>query len=113
MQRIASAFSPIIINNRSGDEHAALILCGDFMVLRLTILHENARRALECGSEAAAWVPPEKAVADPTVLQGSFGTFILKRERFPKTRCRMIILSGFRGSNFIFFVADFTFLLTR
>jgi hypothetical protein len=32
----------------------AVILRADFMILRLTTLHENARSALECGSEAAA-----------------------------------------------------------
>jgi len=46
------------------------------MILRLTTVHENARSALECGSEAAALILDGKAVADATALQGAFGTTI-------------------------------------
>jgi hypothetical protein len=46
------------------------------MSLRRTTLHENARSALECGSEAAAVKSEQKAVADATALQGAFGTAI-------------------------------------
>jgi hypothetical protein len=43
--------------------------------------HENARSALECGSEAAALEPGPKAVAAATALQGAFGTTIFKEVR--------------------------------
>jgi hypothetical protein len=50
------------------------------MSLRRTTLHENARSALECGSEAAALKSEQKAVAvrqlTDTALQGAFGTAI-------------------------------------
>jgi hypothetical protein len=39
---------------------SAVILSEDFMILRLTTLHENARSALDCGSEAAALNPKQK-----------------------------------------------------
>jgi hypothetical protein len=54
------------------------------MILRLAILHENARSALECGSEAAALTPNEKAVASATALQGAFGTSIFMHSGKPK-----------------------------
>jgi hypothetical protein len=46
------------------------------MIPRLTTVHENARSALECGSEAAALSAEPKAVARATALQGAFGTCI-------------------------------------
>ena len=47
------------------------------MSLRLNALHDNARSALECGSEAAA-VNSEQKVRrlTDTALQGAFGTEI-------------------------------------
>jgi hypothetical protein len=53
-----------------------VILSEDFMILRLTTVHQNARSALECGSEAASLIPNGKAVAGATALQGAFGTTI-------------------------------------
>jgi hypothetical protein len=47
------------------------------MSQRCTALHENARSALECGSEAAALNSERKEVAGATALQGAFGTAIL------------------------------------
>jgi len=38
---------------------------------------ENARNALDCGSETAALNSEQKAVAAATALQGAFGTIIL------------------------------------
>jgi hypothetical protein len=52
------------------------VLSADIMGVRPTTMHENARSALECGSEAAALNSSEKAVADATALQGAFGTTI-------------------------------------
>jgi hypothetical protein len=60
-----------------GSEPLHVILSADFMILRLTTVHENARSALECGSEAAALIPSGKAVAGAAALQGAFGTTIL------------------------------------
>jgi hypothetical protein len=37
-----------------------VIPSADFMILRLTTVHENARSALECGSEVAALNPKRK-----------------------------------------------------
>ena len=52
------------------------------MILRLTTLHENARSALECGSEAAALSSERKVrrLTD-TALQGAFGTTIFMAAR--------------------------------
>ena len=46
----------------------------DLAVAPAAAVHENARSALECGSEAAALSSHQKAVADATALQGAFGT---------------------------------------
>ena len=58
------------------------------MSLRRTTLHENARSALECGSEAAALKSEQKAVAvrqlTDTALQGTFGTAIFMGEGAPR-----------------------------
>ena len=55
------------------------------MILRLKTVHENARSALECGSEAAALNSEEKAVAvrrlTDTSIQGAFGTAIFTAAR--------------------------------
>jgi ATP-dependent Lhr-like helicase len=45
--------------------------------------HETARSALECGSEAAALISHEKAVADATALQGAFGTTLASAGALP------------------------------
>jgi hypothetical protein len=51
-----------------------VIPSGGFMILRIATMHENARSALESGSEAAALNSEQKAVAGATALQGAFGT---------------------------------------
>jgi hypothetical protein len=56
------------------------------MSLRRTTLHENARSALECCSEAAALKSEQKAVADATALQGAFGTAIFMAGRHNSQR---------------------------
>jgi len=57
------------------------ILGKDSIIFRLTAVHENARSALECDSEAAALIPNDKAVAvrrlTDTALQGASGTTII------------------------------------
>jgi len=50
-------------------------------------LHEDARSALECGSEAAALNTHEKAVASATALQGAFSTDLARASR-PPSRVR-------------------------
>jgi hypothetical protein len=51
------------------------------MILLLTTLHESARSALNCGSEAAALNPKWKGGTCPSAdgyrTQGAFGTTIL------------------------------------
>jgi hypothetical protein len=50
------------------------------MILRLTTVHENARSALECGSEAQRScrlaLDKKKAVAGATALQGASRIFM-------------------------------------
>jgi hypothetical protein len=65
-----------------------VIASADFMILRLTTVHENARRALECGGLTPPWsaqgteargeggVPPRRAA-----FQGAFGTVIFMASR--------------------------------
>jgi hypothetical protein len=46
-------------NRKSKLENRPAILSEDSMTFRLTTVHENARSALECDSEAAALKPTE------------------------------------------------------
>jgi hypothetical protein len=65
-------------------EPFAVILRADFMVFRLTTVHEDARSALECGSEAERScrlaLGKNKAAAGATALQGASRIFMAAKD---------------------------------